>query len=119
MAKRLKRKVKYKEFIFKTRRNPKTKKTTYFAVSDAPSGIKSWRKVDKDLFGKPYIEFINDKKRDLRIEIFPMAVFSDDKNTPKYKAGYRYQVSIRPSIKRWFKTKKQALAYARAYMRKH
>jgi len=39
-----------KKFIFKTERNPRTKKTTYFAVSDAPSGIKSWRIVSNDFY---------------------------------------------------------------------
>jgi len=39
-------------FVFKTRRNPKTKRTTYFAVANAPSGIKSWRIVKKDFYMK-------------------------------------------------------------------
>ena len=37
-------------FVFKTRRNPRTKRTTHFAVADAPSGIKSWRIVSKDFY---------------------------------------------------------------------
>ena len=37
-------------FVFKTRRNPKTKRMTYFAVTTAPSGIKSWRIVSKDFY---------------------------------------------------------------------
>jgi hypothetical protein len=38
------------KYVFKTRRNPKTKRTTYFAVTNAPSGIKSWRIVSKDFY---------------------------------------------------------------------
>jgi hypothetical protein len=40
------------KFVFKTRRNPRSKRTTYFAVADAPSGIKSWRIVSKDFYLK-------------------------------------------------------------------
>ena len=37
-------------FVFRTRRNPRTKRMTYFAVANAPSGIKSWRIVSKDFY---------------------------------------------------------------------
>ena len=37
-------------FVFKTRRNTRTKRTVYFAVANAPSGIKSWRIVSKDFY---------------------------------------------------------------------
>ncbi len=39
-------------FELKTRRNPRTKRMTYFAVANAPSGIKSWRIVSKDFYQK-------------------------------------------------------------------
>ena len=38
------------KYVFKTRRNPRTKRMTYFAVANAPSGIKSWRIVSKDFY---------------------------------------------------------------------
>jgi len=48
----LKRRKKFTtdKYVFKTRKNPKTKRTTYFAVADAPSGIKSWLIVSKDFY---------------------------------------------------------------------
>jgi len=39
-------------FVFRTKRNTRTKKTVYFAVANAPSGIKSWRIVSKDFYLK-------------------------------------------------------------------
>ena len=38
------------KYVFKTKRNPRTKRTTYFAVANAPSGIKSWRIVSKAFY---------------------------------------------------------------------
>ena len=38
------------KFVLKTKRNPRTKRMTYFAVTTAPSGIKSWRIVSKDFY---------------------------------------------------------------------
>ena len=34
-----------------TKRNPRSKRTTHFAVSDAPSGIKAYRIVSADFKG--------------------------------------------------------------------
>jgi len=39
-------------FVFKSKRNTRTKRMTYFAVANAPSGIKSWRIVSKDFYLK-------------------------------------------------------------------
>ena len=38
------------KYVFKTKRNTRTKRMTYFAVANAPSGIKSWRIVSKDFY---------------------------------------------------------------------
>jgi len=38
------------KYVFKAKRNPKTKRMTYFVVANAPSGIKSWRIVSKDFY---------------------------------------------------------------------
>ena len=40
------------KFRIETRRNPRTKRTTYFAVAIAPSGIESWRIVSKEFAQK-------------------------------------------------------------------
>lgn len=37
------------KFIIKSKRNPKTGRMSYFAVTTAPSGIASWRIVSKEL----------------------------------------------------------------------
>jgi len=38
------------KYVFKTKKNTKTGRTTYFIVADAPSGIKSWLIVSKDFY---------------------------------------------------------------------
>lgn len=40
------------KYNFVTKRNSKTKRSVYFAVANAPSGIKSWRIVSKDFYSK-------------------------------------------------------------------
>lgn len=40
------------KFKIVSKRNPRTKRTTYFAVSVAPSGVKAYRIVAKDFANK-------------------------------------------------------------------
>lgn len=40
------------KFRITTRKNPRTGKTTYFAVAKAPSGIEAWRIISKDFAQK-------------------------------------------------------------------
>lgn len=40
------------DFVIQTKRNPKTGRTTYFAVAVAPSGVQSYRIISKETANK-------------------------------------------------------------------